>query len=50
MQQENSLRREVKIGEVYYEQVLHYVCEIDCIRIYAFDISDRQYWDCSEYN
>ncbi|MBE9127970.1 MULTISPECIES: EAL domain-containing protein [unclassified Coleofasciculus] len=42
VQQENSLRREVKIGEVYYEQVLHYVCEIDCIRIYAFDISDRK--------
>lgn len=42
VQMQGSLRREVKIDEVYYEQVLHYVPEIDSIRIYAFDISDRK--------
>ncbi len=42
VQRAGSLRREVKMGEVYYEQVLHYVPEIECIRIYAFDISDRK--------
>lgn len=42
VQRQGCLRREVKIGEVYYEQVLHYVPEIECIRIYAFDISDRK--------
>ena len=42
VQRQGSLRREVKIDEVYYEQVLHYVPEIECIRIYAFDISDRK--------
>lgn len=43
LQQKGSLRREIKIGAVYYEQVLHYVPEIDCIRIYAFDISNRKW-------
>ncbi|MGB7442240.1 MAG: EAL domain-containing protein [Coleofasciculaceae cyanobacterium] len=42
MQREGSLRREVKIGEVYYEQVLHYLEEINCLRIYAFDITERK--------
>jgi len=42
MQQQGSFRREVKIGEIVYEQVLHYVSEIECIRIYAFDITDRK--------
>ncbi|MEQ8961627.1 MAG: GGDEF domain-containing protein, partial [Coleofasciculus sp. C2-GNP5-27] len=42
MQQQGSFRREVKIGDVVYEQVLHYVSEIECIRIYAFDITDRK--------
>lgn len=42
LQRDGSLRREVKIGEVYYEQVLHYLEEIGCLRIYAFDISDRK--------
>ncbi len=42
VQMQGSLRREVKIDEVYYEQVLHYVPEIESIRIYAFDISDRK--------
>ncbi len=43
LQKKGSLRREIKIGTVFYEQVLHYVPEIDCIRIYAFDISDRKW-------
>lgn len=42
LQSEGSLRRDVKIGEIYYEQVLHYVAEIECLRIYAFDITDRK--------
>ncbi|MGQ4646035.1 EAL domain-containing protein [Lyngbya aestuarii] len=42
LQQEGSLRREVKIGKVYYEQVLHYLPEIQCFRIYAFDITERK--------
>jgi diguanylate cyclase (GGDEF)-like protein/PAS domain S-box-containing protein len=42
LQRKGSLRREVKIGEVYYEQVLHYVAEVECLRIYAFDISERK--------
>ena len=42
LQRDGSLRREVKIGEVHYEQVLHYLEEIGCLRIYAFDISDRK--------
>jgi len=42
LQRKGSLRREVKIGEVYYEQVLHYVSEIECLRIYAFDITERK--------
>jgi diguanylate cyclase (GGDEF)-like protein/PAS domain S-box-containing protein len=42
LQREGSLRREVKIGAVYYEQVLHYVEEIECLRIYAFDITERK--------
>ncbi|MFP4413792.1 EAL domain-containing protein [Coleofasciculus sp.] len=42
MQQQGSFRREVKIGEIVYEQVLHYVPEIECIRIYALDITDRK--------
>jgi len=42
LQQEGSLRREVKIGGVYYEQVLHYLPEIQCFRIYAFDITERK--------
>jgi diguanylate cyclase (GGDEF)-like protein len=36
-----SMRREVKIGDVYYEQVMHYVAP-DAIRIYGFDITDRK--------
>jgi diguanylate cyclase (GGDEF)-like protein/PAS domain S-box-containing protein len=43
LQREGSLRREVKIGEVYYEQVLHYLPEIECLRIYAFDITERKH-------
>lgn len=39
---EGSVRREVKIGKVYYEQVLHYLPEIECLRIYAFDITERK--------
>ncbi len=42
LQGEGSLRREVKIDEVYYEQVLHYLPEIECLRIYAFDITERK--------
>ncbi|MBW4546301.1 MAG: EAL domain-containing protein [Symplocastrum torsivum CPER-KK1] len=42
LQHEGSFKREVKIGEAYYEQVLHYIDEIDCLRIYAFDITDRK--------
>ena len=42
LQRKGSLRREVKIGEVYYEQVLHYVSEFECLRIYAFDITERK--------
>lgn len=42
LQHGQSLRREVKIGEVYYEQVLHYLAEIECLRIYAFDITERK--------
>jgi diguanylate cyclase (GGDEF)-like protein/PAS domain S-box-containing protein len=42
IQREGSFRREVKIGEVYYEQVLHYLPEIECLRIYAFDITERK--------
>jgi diguanylate cyclase (GGDEF)-like protein/PAS domain S-box-containing protein len=42
LQRKGSLRREVKIGEVYYEQVLHYIAEIECLRIYAFDITERK--------
>jgi diguanylate cyclase (GGDEF)-like protein/PAS domain S-box-containing protein len=44
LQGEGSFRRELKIDEVYYEQVLHYVAEaeIECLRIYAFDITERK--------
>jgi diguanylate cyclase (GGDEF)-like protein len=42
IQREGSFRREVKIDEVYYEQVLHYLPEIECLRIYAFDITERK--------
>ncbi|MFB8790381.1 MAG: PAS domain S-box protein [Potamolinea sp.] len=42
LQNQGSLRREVKIDEVYYEQVLHYIPQIECIRIYAFDITERK--------
>ena len=42
LQRKGSMRRELKIGEIYYEQVLHYLEEIGCFRIYAFDISDRK--------
>ena len=42
LQRKGSMRRELKIGEIYYEQVLHYLEEIECFRIYAFDISDRK--------
>ncbi|NET03603.1 MAG: EAL domain-containing protein [Symploca sp. SIO2B6] len=42
LQREGSLRREVKIDQVYYEQVLHYVEEISCFRIYAFNITERK--------
>ena len=42
LQRKGSIRREIKIDEVYYEQVLHYLEEIQCFRIYAFDISDRK--------
>jgi len=42
LQKQGSLRREVKIDEVYYEQVLHYIPQINCIRIYAFDITERK--------
>ena len=42
LKRKGSLRREVKIGEVYYEQVLHHVPEINCLRIYAFDITERK--------
>lgn len=42
LQREGSLKREVKIDEVYYEQVMHYLPEIECLRIYAFDITERK--------
>ncbi|HEY9597221.1 MAG TPA: EAL domain-containing protein, partial [Cyanophyceae cyanobacterium] len=42
LKRQGSLRREVKIDKVYYEQVLHYLAEIDCLRIYAFDITERK--------
>lgn len=42
IQREGSFRREVKLDEVYYEQVLHYLPEIECLRIYAFDITERK--------
>jgi diguanylate cyclase (GGDEF)-like protein/PAS domain S-box-containing protein len=42
LQRKGSIKREIKIGEIYYEQVLHYLEEIQCFRIYAFDISDRK--------
>ncbi len=42
LRRKGSIQREVTIGTVVYEQVLHYLEEIDCFRIYAFDISDRK--------
>jgi len=42
LQRKGSLKRELKIGELYYEQVLHHVPEFNCLRIYAFDITDRK--------
>ena len=33
--------REVKIGEHYYQQTLHYVSESQSIRIYGLDITER---------
>lgn len=40
-QGQKSIKREVKIGDVYYEQVLHYVAPA-AIRIYAFDVTERK--------
>jgi len=42
LQSQGSLKREIKIGKVYYEQVLHYIAEIQSLRIYAFDITERK--------
>ncbi len=42
LRHQGSLKREVKVGEVYYEQVLHYIAEIEGLRIYAFDITERK--------
>ncbi|NER20569.1 MAG: EAL domain-containing protein [Symploca sp. SIO1C2] len=42
LKQEGSLMREVKVGQAYYEQVLHFVEGMGCLRIYGFDITDRR--------
>ncbi|NES18961.1 MAG: EAL domain-containing protein [Symploca sp. SIO3E6] len=42
LQQEGSLMREVKVGQAYYEQVLHFVEGMGCLRIYGFDITARR--------
>jgi len=42
LQHEGSLMREVKIDQAYYEQVLHFVEGIECLRIYAFDVTARR--------
>ncbi len=40
-QSQKSIKREVKIEDICYEQVLHYVAP-DAILIYAFDITERK--------
>jgi diguanylate cyclase (GGDEF)-like protein len=40
--EKGSLVREVQVGSVWYEQVMHYVDENKRIRVYARDISDRK--------
>lgn len=36
------IAREVKVGNTWYEQRLHYVQAIERLRIYAFDITERK--------
>ena len=40
--EKGSLVREIQVGQVWYEQVLHYVDKTKRIRIYARDVSDRK--------
>lgn len=40
--EKGSFVREVQVGGVWYEQVMHYVDENKRIRVYARDISDRK--------
>ncbi len=40
--EKGSFVREVQVGSVWYEQVMHYVDENKRIRVYARDISDRK--------
>ncbi|NEP61775.1 MAG: EAL domain-containing protein [Symploca sp. SIO2G7] len=42
LQQQGSLMREVKVSQAYYEQVLHFVEGMGCLRIYGFDITARR--------
>lgn len=42
LQQEGSITREVQVDQTYYEQVLHFVEGIECLRIYGFDITARR--------
>lgn len=42
LQRQGSVRRELKLGEVYYEQVLHYVAGTESLLVYAFDITERK--------
>jgi PAS domain S-box-containing protein len=40
--QSNSNTREVIVGNKFYQQVIHYVSEIDRVRIYGMDITERR--------
>ncbi len=42
LQHEGSITREVQVEQTYYEQVLHFVEGIECLRIYGFDITARR--------
>lgn len=33
---------EVRVGGVWYEQSMHYIPELECVRIYAYDITERK--------
>jgi PAS domain S-box-containing protein len=36
------IRREVMVGETWYRQTVHYVKEMQRVRLYGFDITDRK--------